>query len=78
MRLVKLTPVHGFAAETAASGVLLSKAALGFPVSPSDRVGGDPARRRPDRRPVRRGGARVLRFLTQRWSRTQDPWPNRP
>jgi PiT family inorganic phosphate transporter len=33
MRLVKLTPVHGFAAETAASGVLLSTAALGFPVS---------------------------------------------
>jgi PiT family inorganic phosphate transporter len=33
MRLVKLTPVHGFAAETAASGVLLGTAALGFPVS---------------------------------------------
>jgi PiT family inorganic phosphate transporter len=33
MRLVKLTPVHGFAAETAASAVLLSTAALGFPVS---------------------------------------------
>ena len=33
MRLVKLTPVHGFAAETAASAVLLSTAYLGFPVS---------------------------------------------
>jgi PiT family inorganic phosphate transporter len=33
MRLVKLTPVHGFAAETAASAVLIGTAALGFPVS---------------------------------------------
>jgi PiT family inorganic phosphate transporter len=33
MRLVKLTPVHGFAAETAASAVLLGTAQLGFPVS---------------------------------------------
>lgn len=33
MRLVKLTPAHGFAAETAASGVLLTTANLGFPVS---------------------------------------------
>ena len=33
MRLVKLTPAHGFAAETAASGVLLATAYLGFPVS---------------------------------------------
>ena len=33
MRLVKLTPAHGFAAETAASGVLLTTAYLGFPVS---------------------------------------------
>src|SRR4029079_220950 len=33
MRLVKLTPVQGFAAETAASAVLLSTAHLGFPVS---------------------------------------------
>jgi PiT family inorganic phosphate transporter len=33
MRLVKLTPAHGFAAETAASGVLLGTAWLGFPVS---------------------------------------------
>jgi PiT family inorganic phosphate transporter len=33
MRLVKLTPVHGFAAETSASAVLLSTAYLGFPVS---------------------------------------------
>jgi PiT family inorganic phosphate transporter len=33
MRLVKLTPVQGFAAETAASAVLLSTAQLGFPVS---------------------------------------------
>jgi inorganic phosphate transporter, PiT family len=33
MRLVKLTPVHGFAAETAASAVLLSTAHLGLPVS---------------------------------------------
>lgn len=33
MRLVKLTPVHGFAAETAASAVLMSTAAMGFPVS---------------------------------------------
>jgi PiT family inorganic phosphate transporter len=33
MRLVKLTPAHGFAAETAASSVLLTTAYLGFPVS---------------------------------------------
>ncbi|MCX5738935.1 MAG: inorganic phosphate transporter [Proteobacteria bacterium] len=33
MRLVKLTPAHGFAAETAASGVLLATAYMGFPVS---------------------------------------------
>jgi phosphate/sulfate permease len=33
MRLVKLTPVHGFAAETAASVVLLGTAHFGFPVS---------------------------------------------
>jgi len=33
MRLVKLSPVHGFAAETSASAVLLSTAALGLPVS---------------------------------------------
>jgi PiT family inorganic phosphate transporter len=33
MRLVKLTPVQGFAAETAASAVLLSTAHFGFPVS---------------------------------------------
>jgi len=33
MRLVKLSPAHGFAAETAASGVLLTTAYLGFPVS---------------------------------------------
>jgi PiT family inorganic phosphate transporter len=33
MRLVKLTPAHGFAAETAASGVLLSTAFFGFPIS---------------------------------------------
>jgi len=33
MRLVKLTPAHGFAAETAASTVLLGTAWLGFPVS---------------------------------------------
>jgi PiT family inorganic phosphate transporter len=33
MRLVKLTPVQGFAAETSASAVLLSTAHLGFPVS---------------------------------------------
>jgi len=33
MRLVKLTPANGFAAETAASGVLLGTAYLGFPVS---------------------------------------------
>lgn len=33
MRLVKLSPAHGFAAETAASGVLLATAYLGFPVS---------------------------------------------
>jgi PiT family inorganic phosphate transporter len=31
MRLVKLTPVQGFAAETAASSVLLGTAFLGFP-----------------------------------------------
>jgi PiT family inorganic phosphate transporter len=30
---VKLTPLHGFAAETAASGVLLGTAHFGFPVS---------------------------------------------
>ncbi len=33
MRLVKLTPAHGFAAETAASAVLLGTAWFGFPVS---------------------------------------------
>jgi PiT family inorganic phosphate transporter len=33
MRLVKLNPVQGFAAETSASAVLLSTAHLGFPVS---------------------------------------------
>jgi PiT family inorganic phosphate transporter len=33
MRLVKLTPAQGFAAETAASGVLLATAYLGFTVS---------------------------------------------
>ncbi len=33
MRLVKLTPVQGFAAETSASAVLLSTAHMGFPVS---------------------------------------------
>ena len=33
MRLVKLTPAHGFAAETAASTVLLGTAFLGFPIS---------------------------------------------
>lgn len=33
MRLVKLSPVQGFAAETAASGVLFGTAHLGFPVS---------------------------------------------
>jgi len=33
MRLVKLTPVQGFAAEAAAASVLLSTAQLGFPVS---------------------------------------------
>ena len=33
MRLVKLTPMHGFAAETAASAVLMSTAHFGFPVS---------------------------------------------
>jgi PiT family inorganic phosphate transporter len=33
MRLVRLTPAHGFAAETAASSVLLSTAWLGFPIS---------------------------------------------
>ena len=33
MRLVKLTPVHGFAAETAASAVLMGTAYMGFPVS---------------------------------------------
>src|SRR3990172_3599827 len=33
MRLVKLTPVQGFAAETAASAGLLGTAYLGFPIS---------------------------------------------
>jgi PiT family inorganic phosphate transporter len=33
MRLVKLSPVQGFAAETSASAVLLTTAHLGFPVS---------------------------------------------
>jgi PiT family inorganic phosphate transporter len=33
MRLVKLTPMHGFAAETAASAVLIGTAHFGFPVS---------------------------------------------
>ena len=33
MRLVKLSPAQGFAAETSASGVLLATAAFGFPIS---------------------------------------------
>ncbi|MCU0670466.1 MAG: inorganic phosphate transporter, partial [Myxococcota bacterium] len=33
MRLVKLTPAHGFAAESAASSVLLATAYMGFPIS---------------------------------------------
>ncbi|MBM4335289.1 MAG: inorganic phosphate transporter [Deltaproteobacteria bacterium] len=33
MRLVKLTPMHGFAAETSASAVLMATAHFGFPVS---------------------------------------------
>jgi PiT family inorganic phosphate transporter len=33
MRLVKLTPAHGFAAETSASAVLLGTAWFGFPIS---------------------------------------------
>jgi PiT family inorganic phosphate transporter len=33
MRLVKLTPAQGFAAETSASSVLLGTAYLGFPIS---------------------------------------------
>jgi PiT family inorganic phosphate transporter len=33
MRLVKLTPAHGFAAETGASSVLLATAWLGYPIS---------------------------------------------
>jgi PiT family inorganic phosphate transporter len=33
MRLVKITPAQGFAAETAASTVLLGTAYLGFPIS---------------------------------------------
>jgi phosphate/sulfate permease len=33
MRLVKLTPVQGFAAETATSAVLLTTAHMGFPIS---------------------------------------------
>jgi PiT family inorganic phosphate transporter len=33
LRLTKLDPVHGFAAETAASTVLLSTAYLGYPIS---------------------------------------------
>jgi len=33
MRLVKLTPAHGFAAETASSAVLLTTAWLGNPIS---------------------------------------------
>lgn len=33
MRLVKLSPVHGFAAETSASAVLLAAAYMGFPIS---------------------------------------------
>jgi phosphate/sulfate permease len=33
MKLVKLSPAHGFAAETAASAVLLTTAYMGFPVS---------------------------------------------
>lgn len=33
MRLVKLSPVHGFAAETSASAVLLGAAYMGFPIS---------------------------------------------
>ncbi|MGI5861547.1 MAG: inorganic phosphate transporter [Myxococcales bacterium] len=33
MKMVKLQPIDGFAAETAASGVLLATASMGFPVS---------------------------------------------
>lgn len=33
MKLVKLQPIDGFAAETAASGVLFATAAMGYPVS---------------------------------------------
>jgi len=33
MKLVRLSPAHGFAAETAASAVLLTTAQLGFPIS---------------------------------------------
>jgi PiT family inorganic phosphate transporter len=33
MKLVKLSPAHGFAAETAASAVLLTTAQMGFPIS---------------------------------------------
>ncbi len=33
MRLVKLSPVQGFAAETSSAAVLLTTAHLGFPVS---------------------------------------------
>jgi PiT family inorganic phosphate transporter len=33
MGLAELKPIHGFAAETAASGVLLGAAAVGLPVS---------------------------------------------
>jgi inorganic phosphate transporter, PiT family len=33
MRLVKLSPAQGFAAETSASSVLLATAALGYPIS---------------------------------------------
>jgi inorganic phosphate transporter, PiT family len=33
MKLVKLQPIDGFAAETAASAVLLTTAHMGFPIS---------------------------------------------
>jgi PiT family inorganic phosphate transporter len=40
MSLTQLKPIHGFAAETAASGVLLTTAAIGVPVSTTHTITG--------------------------------------
>jgi len=39
LRMTKLEPVHGFAAETAAAGVIFGAAQLGIPVSTTHAIG---------------------------------------